>query len=124
MRRLDPLLVLEGLSLTLKVNGQHPPNAMVTVSGPTLLSIDVSPGNLTTDVDWYWALYYNGTLYWVTASGISTTAAPWFRAPPQEVMNATLLDFTLPPANSITSVFLIVNGTAIVASDQITATRP
>ena len=69
----DPLLVLEAPSMTLKVNGQHPTPPTVNVTGPTLLTLDMSSGNLTTDVDWYWALSYNGTLYWVTLGGISTT---------------------------------------------------
>lgn len=121
---IDSLLVLEGLSITLKVNGQHPTPPTVTVTGPTLLTLDMSAGNLTTDVDWYWALYYNGTLYWVTPGGISTTQAPWFRAPPASLSNETLVDFTLPPASSITSILFLVNGTSIVSLDYITATRP
>jgi len=42
--------------------------------------------------------------------------------------NATLIDFTLPPASSITSILFLVNGflvdgTNIVSSDYVTATR-
>jgi len=110
--------------ITLKVNGQHPTPPIVTVAGPTLLTLDVSPGTFTSAVDWYWVLFFNNTLFWVTSNGISTTPAPWFHAPPLAVNNATLLDFTLPPATSITSFVLMVDGTRLVSFDNIMATRP
>src|SRR5439155_593132 len=110
--------------IALKSNGQHPVSRMVTVSGPTQLTLDVSPGTLTTAVDWYWALYYNGTLYWVTSGGVSTTRAPWFSGPPVALSNMTLFNLTLPPASSITSVVFMMNGSTVVSSDYITATRP
>jgi hypothetical protein len=110
--------------ITLKVNGQHPTPPVVTVAGPTLLTVDVSPSTYAVAVDWYWALYYQGTLYWVTSAGVSTTPAPWFHAPPAVLTNVTLLNFTLPPASSITNVVFMVNGTSLVASDYVTATRP
>ena len=109
---------------TLKINGQHPTPPTVTVTGPTLLTLDVSPGTYRAPVDWYWALYYNGTLYWVTSVGFSTTPAPWFQAPPVTLTNVTLLHFTLPPASSITNIVFMVNGTTTVSLDYITATRP
>jgi hypothetical protein len=108
----------------LKVNGQNPPSHVVTVSGPTLLTLDVSPGTITTAVDWYWALAYNGTLYWVTSGGVSTTPAPWFHGPPVPLSNVTLLNLTLPPASSITNVVFMVDGSTVLSSDYITATRP
>ena len=110
--------------IALKINGQHPVSRMVTVSGPTQLTLDVSPGTLTTAVDWYWALYYNGTLYWVTSGGVSTTRAPWFSGPPVALSNVTLFNLTLPPASSITSVVFMMNGSTVVSSDYITAMRP
>jgi hypothetical protein len=97
---------------------------VVTVTGPTLLTLDVSPSTFTAPVDWYWALYYKGTLSWVTSGGVSTTPAPWFHAPPVALTNVTLLNFTLPPASSITNFVFMLNGTTLVSLDEITAARP
>ena len=110
--------------ITLKINGQHPVSRMVAVSGPTLLTLDVSPGTFTTAVDWFWAFIYNGNLFWVTSGGVSTTRAPWFNAPPTALSNVTLVNFTLPPASSITNIIFMLNGSTLVTSDYITATRP
>jgi len=110
--------------ITLKVNGLHPTPPVVTVAGPTLVTLDVSPSTYSVPVDWYWAILFNGTLNWVTSGGLSTTAAPWFHSPPVTVTNATLLSFTLPPASSATNIVFMVNGTTVVASDFVTATRP
>ncbi|MFI5042557.1 MAG: hypothetical protein ACHQNA_12045, partial [Acidimicrobiales bacterium] len=111
--------------ITLEVNGQHPTPPVVTVGGPTLVTLDVSPTTYAVAVDWYWALRYNGTLYWVTSSStLSTTPASFRHSPPVPVTNATLLNFTLPPASTITNVVFMLNGTTVVASDFVTATRP
>ncbi len=110
--------------ITLKINGQHPSPPVVTVAGPTVLTLDVSPGSYTASVDWYWALSYNGTLYWVTSGGLSTTPAPWFTNPPVALTNVTLLNLNLPPASSMTNVIFMVNGGTTVSFDYITATRP
>jgi len=110
--------------ITLKVNGQRPHPPVVAVAGPTVLTLDVSAGSYAASVDWYWALSYNGTLYWVTPTGLSTTVARWYSAPPVAISNAILLNLTLPPASSITNVIFMVNGATLVSSDYITATRP
>jgi hypothetical protein len=89
------------------------------------LTLDVSRGTFTTTpVDWYWALSYNDTLYWVTSGGLATTPAPWFSGPPEDLTNVTLLDFTLPPASTITNIVFMVNGITTVSFDYITAMRP
>jgi hypothetical protein len=110
--------------ISLKINGQHPTPPVVTVRGPTRLTLDVSPGSYAAPVDWYWWLSYNGNFYWITSSGLSTTRASWFRAPPAALSDVTLLNFTLPPASQITSVIFMVNGATMVSLDYITATRP
>ena len=89
-----------------------------------VLTLDVSPGSYAASVDWYWALHYNGTLSWVTSAGLSTTAAPWFSAPPVALANVTLLNLTLPPASSVTHFIFMVNGSTIVSFDYVSATRP
>jgi hypothetical protein len=94
------------------------------VSGPTQLTIDVSSSTFTAAVDWYWALSFNGSLFWVTSTGVSTTPAPWFHAPPVALTNVSLLNLTLPPASSLTNFVFMVNGTSLVSLDYITATRP
>ena len=110
--------------ISLKINGQHPTPPVVTVRGPTRLTLDVSPGSYAAAVDWYWSLSYNGNFYWITSSGLSTTRALWFRAPPAALSDVTLLNFTLPPASQITSVIFMVDGATTVSFDYITATRP
>jgi hypothetical protein len=110
--------------ITLRINGQHPTPPVVTVAGPARLTLDVSPGSLAAPVDWYWAVYYNRTLYWVTSAGLSTTRAPWFTAPPKLLTDVTLLNVTLPPASQITSVVFMQNGAATVSADYVAATRP
>jgi uncharacterized repeat protein (TIGR01451 family) len=120
----DTDTVIRPAAITLKINGQHPPPHVVTVAGPMLMTLDVSPGSYTASVDWYWALSYNGTLSWVTAAGLSTTPAPWFSAPPVTLTSVTLLNFTLPPASTVTSMIFMLNGATTVSFDYITARRP
>ena len=110
--------------ITLKVNGLHPNPPTVTVSGPTLLTLDVSDSTYTAAVDWYWAIILNGQVYWVTGGGLSTTPAPWFNSPPVVLSNVTLLNLTLPPATTMTNVVFMLNGATTVSFDFITATRP
>ena len=110
--------------ITLRVNGQHPTPPVVTVSGPTLVTVDISPTTYTASVDWYWAIVLNGQIYWVTAAGLSTAPAPWFNNPPVEITNYTLLSLTLPPGSSMTNALFMLNGATAVSFDFITATRP
>ena len=110
--------------VTLKINGQHPTPPTVPVTGPTLLTLDVSASTFTTAVDWYWAIIFNGQVLWVTSTGLSTVPGRLINAPPAAVSNATLLNIALPPATTMTNVLFMVNGTAAVAADIITATRP
>ncbi|MGH9332879.1 MAG: hypothetical protein ACRD21_03920, partial [Vicinamibacteria bacterium] len=107
--------------VTLKVNGQHPDPPIVTTAGAFELTLDVSPTSYTGSLDWYWALVVNGQLFWVTAGGLSTTAAPLFSSPPFPLTNATLLNLTLPPGVAVTSAVFLVDGATLVASDFITA---
>jgi len=110
--------------ITLKVNGQHPTPPVVTVSGPTVVTIDVSDSTYTASVDWYWAIILNGQIYWVTAAGLSTSPAPWFNYPPVELSNLQLLNLTLPPGTTMTNAVFMLNGATSVSFDFITATRP
>lgn len=110
--------------ITLKVNGQHPIPPTVPVTGPMLVTLDVSATTYSASVNWYWAIIFNGQLLWVTSTGLSVIPAPLLVAPPAPVPNATLLNITLPPASTMTNVFFMLNGGTVVDSDFITATRP
>ena len=110
--------------ITLKVNGLHPTPPVVTVGGPTQVTIDVSPTTYSASVDWYWAIILNGQVYWVTSGGISPVPAPWFGSPPVVLNGFTLLNLTLPPTTTLTNVVFMLNGGSVVASDFVTATRP
>ena len=111
--------------ITLKVNGLHPTPPDVPVVGPTAVTLSVSPTTYTGTLSWYWALVYNGSLFWVTSSGLSPTPAPFVSSPPVTLTDAPLLNITLPPATTMTNAIFMVNaGGSVVASDFITATRP
>jgi hypothetical protein len=112
-------------TLTLKVNGQHPSSGMVTTSGPMLLTLDLTSTNFAAPVSWYWGLIIGNQLFFITSTGLQTTAAPLIVAPPMVVSNATLFNITLAPGTTITTFFALVesDGT-VLASDVITAMRP
>ena len=111
--------------VSLKVNGQHPTPPIVTTGGPMLLTVDVSESAYTAPVSWYWALIVNGQTLWVTPSGLSPTQGPLTVAPPSAMAGATLLDVTLPAHTTVTSLFLLVDGTnTLVGGDLIVTTRP
>ena len=112
-------------TVTLKVNGQHPTPAVVTTSGPMLLTLDISASSFTAPVSWFWGLVVNNQLLWVTPGGVTTTPAPLLVAPPAAITNATLLNVTLPPGIQITTFFALVDGVgSVVAFDFIEAVRP
>jgi len=111
--------------VSLKVNGQHPTPPIVTTGGPMLLTLDVSESAYTAPVSWYWAFIVNGQPLWVTPSGLSLTPAPLTVAPPVAIANATLLNVTLPAHTTVTSLFLLLEGTnTLVGGDLIVTTRP
>jgi hypothetical protein len=112
-------------TVTLKVNGQHPTPAVVTTTGPMLLTLDISASTFTAPVSWFWGLVVNNQVLFVTPTGLSTTPAPLVLAPPAAISNATLLNVVLPPGAQVTTFFALVDGTAsLVAFDVIEAVRP
>jgi len=112
-------------TISLKVNGQHPAPPVVTTSGPMTLTLDVGPSAYSASLSWYWALIVNNQVFYVTPTGLKTTPAPLAVAPPVALANATLLNITLPPATTVTSVFAFVDGGgSLVAFDAVAATRP
>jgi hypothetical protein len=110
-------------TISLKVNGLHPTPPIVHTPGPYKLTLDISDSTYTPSVDWYWALIVNGSLYWVTSSGVSTVAAP-LRSSPPVPLSTTLIDTNLPTGTTLTSYFFMLNGSTVVAIDAVQATVP
>jgi hypothetical protein len=108
--------------VTLKANGAHPLPPVVTTSGPFKLTLDMSASTWTGSLDWYEALVLNGQLYWVTPTGLSTIAEPVLQSPPIILTDHALLDVTLPPGTTATSLFFLLEGGTIVSLDWITVT--
>jgi uncharacterized repeat protein (TIGR02543 family) len=112
-------------TITLKVNGQHPTPPIVLTTGPLHLTLSVSPSTYTGTLSWYWALIYNGSLRWITSTGVSTTPAPLLISPPVTLTDVPLLNLTLPHASSMTNVmFMVGSAGGVVAFDVIIAARP
>ena len=72
--RSTPINILSPVPvITLKVNGQHPAPPTVTTAGPYNLTISISPTTYAGALDAYWAFVVNGSVVWVTSTGVSTT---------------------------------------------------
>jgi probable HAF family extracellular repeat protein len=111
--------------ITLKVNGQHPNPAVVNTAGPMTLTLDISASVYTAPLAWYWALVLNGQVFWVTSTGVKTTPAPLLVGPPTAIAGATLLNITLPPATTLTTLFVVLDGSnSLIGGDLISAVRP
>ena len=118
-----PLSVLSATPiLTLKVNGLHPTPPVVTTTGPYLLTLDMSATTYTASLGWYWALVYNGQVFWVTSGGLSNVPSPLLNSPPIAFTNLTLLNLNLPVGTNITNAFFLLNGGTLVSSDIISTT--
>ena len=109
-----------GPLITVKAGNQHPWNRTVFSGAFVRFSLDLSPSGSTADLDWYWAIVYELTVYWVTPAGLSLTPAPFSHGPAVTLNNQTLFVFGL--GNSmIKTAFFAVNGSDIVAIDHMTA---
>lgn len=123
--RSTPIGILSAVpTVTLKVNGLHPTPPNVISTGPYNLTISIAPTTMTATLDAYWAMVVNGTLYWITSTGVSTTPAPFMHAPPPVWTNLSLVNTTLPHGVSVTAAYFLINGSTVVSSDFITATVP
>ena len=109
-------------SLRLKVNGQDPPSGVVGISGRLRLSLDVvaHPGGPT--VDWYLAAIAGNQVVWFTAAGPSATPAPAYTGAAGPVRDAVLADWSPAPGSTVSFLMVLVDGSALVASDVVTAT--
>jgi hypothetical protein len=108
----------------LKINGQHPTPPVVSTTGPVALTISMPPTTYTATLDWYWAIIYNGNLFWITSTGASTVPAPWRQVPPAVLNDVPLFNLTLPRGATLTSAMFLINGGTVVSSDFITAQVP
>jgi hypothetical protein len=89
------------------------------------LTLDMSASAYTAPLSWYWALSVNGQVRWVTSTGLKTTPAPLVVSPPAAIGNATLLNVTVPPATTVTTLFFVLDGSnSPIAGDLIAAARP
>ena len=108
-------------SLLLEINGEHPPTDYVVSSGPVHLTLDMDPGLVTESMGWYFAYVYEGTYYWLTATGVSQTPGPLLDMRPMLLEDLTLINTDLPPGTVITFLFILIEGTDLVALDYISA---
>lgn len=104
-------------TVDLEVNGQDAvfPD-FVTVSGNVQLTLDMTAG--LRSLDHYFYVWSDGTLYWYTASGMSTSPAPLVTFRPAEIEDLVLLDATLPPG-SYAFGWVMLDGDAFVHWEQI-----
>ena len=107
--------------ITVKMNNLHPASRVATVDDDARFTIDVSPAGWTTPLDWYWGVLVNGTLSWVTPSGLSTTPAPLFHGAPVRQTDQYLMQLALPAGTSLTHVVFACDGTRIIAWDHMSA---
>lgn len=110
---------IEGTTLRLTANGHYPADHVVRTSGPISVKLQITRGNSTEAVDWYWAIQENSTLQWVGPAGLSTTPVRLARIAPFDTVQ-TLQQQTYPPSTVVTHWFIAVSGSTVVASDYIT----
>jgi hypothetical protein len=108
-------------SVRLKVNGQDPPSGVVGVAGRLRLSLDVIAPGGGPPLDWYLAAVAGDAVVWFTAGGPSATPGPAYRGPAVPVPDAVLFDTSLAAGPPVSFRVALVDGTAVVASDAVTA---
>lgn len=110
-------------TISLEVNGYHPPSRVVPTSGPAHLTIGVSAGDWTDPVEWYWAVILNGSVYWITSQGVASAPAPLVTQVPTTLPDVTLFEWNLPPGTTLTNVLFMRAPFGVIASDWITVVR-
>lgn len=117
-----PFAISAPPTVNLKINGQDPANFVVSTPGPVRLTLDMATNGYTGPLDWYWAIYLpDGTLAWITSSGVSTTPAPLFNAPPFPATDLPLIDATLPAGVYVFYFFGLDPGGNLAGFDYIVA---
>ncbi len=104
--------------VTIKINGRHrTPSDAVFTPGPIQVTLDISPTTYAQAVDWYLGIGINGQTLWITPGGITPTPAPLITAPPVALKDVPLFNLTLPVGATLSGVFGMVRGGALVAVD-------
>jgi len=87
----------QSATVNLKVNGIDAPypTSYVTTPGPVRLTLDMTAGRRALDHYYFW--WADGTYYWITPKGASTTPAPLATFKPVELKEVPLYDCHLPP---------------------------
>lgn len=112
------------LGLGLKINGQHPASDVVSTSGPLALTLDMTPGLWTQPLDLYFAIIADGSVTWITGTGVSATPALLASFTPFPLAGAGLISGGLLPGASITFVMFFAEGNTLVAYDFISGVVP
>ncbi|HXK12739.1 MAG TPA: hypothetical protein VMT70_24100 [Vicinamibacteria bacterium] len=109
-----------GPSLLLKLNGDagevvHVPPSQFEV---TLAGRD---GGSVAPMDWFYAVFVGGTLFWLTPSGFSLTPAPILSGvPPADFPDTVIWNTPLPSGTTATFVLFVSQGGTVKAFDYIT----
>jgi hypothetical protein len=90
----------------------------LTIANPVRLTIDMTVGPKALDHYYYW--WVNGTFYWVTPAGFSTTPAPLTRVAPVDLTDFELFNGNLSPKVWVFG-WLVADGALVVHSDFIVA---
>jgi hypothetical protein len=113
-----------GPVLTLKADRQHPASRVVYGGSSILVTLDISPAGVTTPLDWYFAIVFEGIVRWVTANGVFLTPTPLAHTAPVLISDVPLL-FSLINGNTATRfVIIAADGSNVVAYDHITFVVP
>jgi hypothetical protein len=109
-----------GPSLLLRVNGDAGDVVRVP-AGPFQVTLDGDDGDSVAPMDWYYALVFNGSLFWITSAGVSVTPAPLLSGvPPADFSAITLFNSALPAGTTATFVLFQLEGATVRAVDFIT----
>jgi hypothetical protein len=108
-------------TVALAVNGQHPPSGVVDVTGPFQVTLHMTPGDVTHSVLWYYRVEVNQIVYWVTRTGTTTVPTPILSSPPLALGDSSIFDSALPAGTTAKFSLFLVDGTAVIAQDSVTA---
>jgi hypothetical protein len=112
------------------VNDLRPASRVVHTDGLVDLKLRMYRGGWTTEVDWYWAIKVDdGDVLWVSAAGLTATPRRLARCVPYKTVDPLtgiqvpidLINASFAPGTVLTSVFIAVDRSTVVAYDVMTA---
>ena len=92
--------------------------------GGVSLTMDISPAGWTTPLDWYFAIVFEGNVFWVTPGGVASTPTPLAHTAPVLVSNVPLLFAPLNGNTETTFVIIATDGSSMISYDYITMIVP